>query len=205
MPTTGTPLTPRSESREKERFALLLDINHELLYESIQIQSTQQELKKENPPTSGSQGDRKPTEEENLFQQDYLQCMRRLQANLSYMAALADRKPEVKVPPCPAYLSAPPLNLSLRLRSPSVVPEGQDANIDTVADRQERDKSIRDLYKRLQAVFPGFDPKKEPAFRMPGPGQKSGGQGSNQASPTVQQNPQMPTMSAPVGNPGVMG
>lgn len=69
----NTPLSPGTESREKERFALLLDINHELLYESIQIQTTQQELKKENPPASGNLADRKPTEEENLFQQDYLQ------------------------------------------------------------------------------------------------------------------------------------
>lgn len=131
--------------------------------------------------------------------------MRRLQANLSYMAALADRKPEVKAPPCPAYLSAPPLNLSLQLRTAPAGAEGQDANIDTLADRQERDKSIKDLYRRLQAVFPGFDPKKEPVFRAPGSGQKPGAQGSNQASPIVQQNPQMPTMTIPPGHPGMMG
>lgn len=73
LPTSATPMSPGTELREKERFALLLDINHELLYESIQIQTTQQELKKENPPASGNPADRKPTEEENLFQQDYLQ------------------------------------------------------------------------------------------------------------------------------------
>lgn len=131
--------------------------------------------------------------------------MRRLQTNLSYMAALADRKPEVKAPPCPAYLSAPPLNLSLKLRPPPVALEGQDQNIDTLADRQERDKSLKDLYAKLQAVFPGFDPKKEPAFRQPGPGQKPAPHGSNQASPTVQQNPQMPGMTMPPGNPGMVG
>lgn len=132
-------------------------------------------------------------------------CMRRLQANLSYMAAMADRKPEVKAPPCPAYLSAPPLNLSLKLRAAPIRAEGQDANIDPVADRAERDQSIKDLYRRLQAVFPGFDPKKEPVFR-PGAGQKAGiGQGPNQASPTVPQNPQMPNITAPPGHPGMMG
>ncbi|KAK8931892.1 hypothetical protein VCV18_000421 [Metarhizium anisopliae] len=198
-------MSPGAESREKERFALLLDINHELLYESIQIQTTQSELKKENPSPNGNPTERKPTEEENLFQQDYLQCMRRLQANLSYMAAMADRKPEVKAPPCPAYLSAPPLNLSLKLRAAPIRAEGQDANIDPVADRAERDQSIKDLYRRLQAVFPGFDPKKEPVFR-PGAGQKAGiGQGPNQASPTVPQNPQMPNITAPPGHPGMMG
>ena len=51
------------------------------------------------------------------------------------MAALADRKPEVKVPPCPAYLSAPPLNLALKLRAPAVGgPEGSENNIDPVYD-----------------------------------------------------------------------
>jgi len=192
----ATPLSPGGESREKERFALLLDINHELLYESIQIQTTQQELKKEHA-AEGNPGERKPTEEETLLQQDYLQCMRRLQANLTYMAALADRKPEVKVPPCPAYLSAPPLNLSAKLRAQPVVLEGVDSKVNLATDREERDKSIKALYQRLQAVFPGFDPKKEPVFRMASVGQKSGNAAGNQASPTTHKTPQMTNMPAP--------
>lgn len=126
-------------------------------------------------------------------------CMRRLQANLSYLAALADRKPEVKVPPCPAYLSAPPLNLSIKLRTQPMAPEGSDSKIDPVTDREERDKSIKELYQRLQAVFPGFDPKKEPAYRMPGQagGHKAGNSMGNQASPTAQKTPQMTNMAAP--------
>ena len=112
--------------------------------------------------------------------------MRRLQGNLTYMAGLADRKPETKAQPCPAYLSAPPLNLSLKLRPPPPGMEGQDIK-DPVADREDRDKSLKDLYLRLQKVFPGFDPKKEPLIR---PGQKPG-QGPTQASPTTQQAPQM--------------
>lgn len=79
----ATPLSPGTESRDKERFALLLDINHELLYESIQIQATQQELKKEHADANG--GDKKPTEEETLFQQDYLQYVH---SNASYRATL---------------------------------------------------------------------------------------------------------------------
>lgn len=203
----ATPLSPGTESRDKERFALLLDINHELLYESIQIQATQQELKKEHADANG--GDKKPTEEETLFQQDYLQCMRRLQANLSYMAALADRKPEVKVPPCPAYLSAPPLNLSLKPRAMAAPPDAPETKVDPVADREDRDKSIKDLYMRLQAVFPGFDPKKEPLYRMPpqtgGPqGQKPGNPGMSQASPTGHKTPQMTNMPAPqMHHPGM--
>lgn len=132
--------------------------------------------------------------------------MRRLQANLSYMAALADRKPDVKVPPCPAYLTAPPLNLGLRLRAQPIGAEGTDANVDPMTDRTERDGSIRELYRRLQGVFPSFDPKKEPAFGRPGPpGQKPGSlSGPSQVSPTVQQAPQMPSMPAPPSHLGGM-
>lgn len=68
-----TPLSPGTQSREKERFALLLDINHELLYESIQIQTSQQELKKVLATMNGNMADKKLLEEESLFQQDYLQ------------------------------------------------------------------------------------------------------------------------------------
>ncbi|RGP75305.1 cyc8-general repressor of transcription [Fusarium sporotrichioides] len=194
----AVPLSPGTESRDKERFALLLDINHELLYESIQIQATQQELKKESA-AAGITGDKKPSEEEAQLQHDYLQCMRRLQANLSYMAALADRKPEVKVPPCPAYLNAPPLNLSAKLRAPAIGgPEGTENNIDPVADREERNNSIKDLYSRLQAAFPGFDPKKEPVFRANTQGgQKPGNLMGSQASPTTQRTPKITNMGAP--------
>ncbi|KAF9773766.1 hypothetical protein IL306_008370 [Fusarium sp. DS 682] len=193
---TAAPLSPGTESRDKERFALLLDINHELLYESIQIQTTQQELKKESA-AAGNPADKKPTDEETQLQQDYLQCMRRLQANLSYMAALADRKPEVKVPPCPAYLTAPALTLSLKLRAPVVGPEGSENNIDPVADREERNNSIKDLYSRLQAVFPGIDPKREPAFRMNSQGGQKPGLMGSQASPTAQRTPKITNMGAP--------
>ena len=73
-----TPLSPGSESREKEVFTLLLDINQELLYESVQLQNRQLELKKEHAVSNAEDGSpaeqaRKPTEEEKLVQQDYFQ------------------------------------------------------------------------------------------------------------------------------------
>ncbi|KAM0246868.1 hypothetical protein ACHAQJ_010071 [Trichoderma viride] len=202
-PASAVPMSPATETLEKERFALLLDINHELLYESIQIQTTQQELKKEYAAINGNIPDRKPTEEENLFQHDYLHCMRRLQGNLSYMAALADRKPDVKVPPCPPYLSPPPLNLALKLRAIPIGAENSSLPIDPVADREERNRSILDLYRRLQAVFSEFDPKKEPAYRMSGAGQKPGNPmaASQQASPAAQRTPQSSHMPGLPMNP----
>lgn len=122
--------------------------------------------------------------------------MRRLQNNLQFMAAMADRKPNSNVTPCPAYLSAPPLNMALKLRAQPLGGDNPEETIDLVADREERDRSMKDLYRRLQAVYPGFDPKLEPAYKN-AMGQKGGNPGSTQASPTIQQGPQMGNMPAP--------
>ncbi|ATY65080.1 glutamine repeat -1 [Cordyceps militaris] len=195
-PFNAPPLSPASESREKERFALLLDINHELLYEVILLQHTQTELKKESSAANGNAGERKPTEEESLFQQDYVHCMRRLQANLSYMAAQADRKAETKAPPFPSFMTAPPLNLSLRPRAQPMVPEGSDAKMDPATDREERDRAIKDLYRRLQAAYPGVDFKKESAARIP-QGHKPGNPAGFQGSPIPQKTPQIPNVAPP--------
>lgn len=75
MPTgTAAFNAPGADPRDKERFALLLDINHELLYESIQIQTTQQEIKKELAAAGTVlANDRKLSEEEQLLHQDYIQ------------------------------------------------------------------------------------------------------------------------------------
>lgn len=129
--------------------------------------------------------------------------MRRLQANLSYMATMADRKPETKLPPCPAYLTAPNLTLSVKLRAQPIVPEGGDFKIDSVTDREERDLAIKELYGRLAACYPGIDPSKEPAFRQPGMGQKQGNPGMSQPSPTTHKTPQMTNMPAPPNPSGI--
>jgi hypothetical protein len=92
--------------------------------------------------------------------------MRRLQANLTYMFALADRKGKAQLAGSPAYLTPPPLNLQIRLKLPPVNPEDPvDRPADPVADRAERDQLLRNLYKKLQGLYPGVDPKKEPAVQ----------------------------------------
>jgi hypothetical protein len=104
--------------------------------------------------------------------------MSRLKANLTYMAALADRKPDVKVAESPAYLTPPALNLTLRLRTPAETP---DVKFDP-AERESRAQSIKDLYSQLQAAFPGVNPKKEPQRPQP-PMQKPGVPGAGQPNP----------------------
>lgn len=123
-------------------------------------------------------------------------CMRRLQANLSYMAAQADRKTETKGPPYPGFMTAPPLNLSLRPRAQPMAPDGSDTKVDPATDREERDKAIKDLYRRLQAAYPGVDFKKESAARAQH-SQKSGNAAGFQGSPIPQKTPQIPNVPPP--------
>ncbi len=71
----STPQSPATESREKERFALLLEINQELLLETISLVNSKAELKKEQAAVES--GEAKPegvdyAEEERLMQNDYV-------------------------------------------------------------------------------------------------------------------------------------
>ncbi|CAN6649433.1 hypothetical protein TRVA0_023S02080 [Trichomonascus vanleenenianus] len=105
-PASNTQTTPQQQLElEQKRVALLLEINTELLKHAIKAKS-----------------EAKPNEP-NIM---YLACMKRLQANLAYLASQADKS---KVPPgagaFPQILSAP-----------GEVPE------------------LADLYRKLQMLFP---------------------------------------------------
>ena len=122
--------------------------------------------------------------------------MRRLQSNLGYLASLADRKVPGQIAKGPQLLTAPPLNLKIKLDGtmPEPPSDSADGKPDFKIDREERDKSLKDLYKRLQALYPGVDPNANAGGRPVG---AQGG--SNQASPSPgpQKTPQMSTISAP--------
>jgi hypothetical protein len=72
-PAVATPLSPGTESREKDKFSLMLEINQELLFESVQIQNTLQEMKKEAASADGQASDANRKSEEAALQQDYAQ------------------------------------------------------------------------------------------------------------------------------------
>jgi hypothetical protein len=120
--------------------------------------------------------------------------MRRLQANLAYLAAIADRshKPSSQIPPHPAIISAPPLsplppktqikqspkpspnqNPNIKTESTSLSEAASGATNGTPIDfdaagseeTEDRLETIKALYARLQALFPGVDPKKEPPIQ----------------------------------------
>ena len=95
--------------------------------------------------------------------------MRRLQANLTYMFALADRKAKPQLPTSPAYLTPPPLNMQLKLKlPPTSADDPVERPADPVADRIERDTLLKNLYKKLHSLYPGVDPRKEPAAQPAG-------------------------------------
>ena len=102
--------------------------------------------------------------------------------------------------------------MKVKLKAQAMTPDTTEKP-DPSADREDRDKYIKELYTRLQGLFPGFDPKKEPPY--PTPSQKpnpaavaamqnaqqrmASGQQANQmnsASP-AQKTPQMTTAAAP--------
>lgn len=93
--------------------------------------------------------------------------------------------------------------MALKLRAMPIGAENSSVPVDPVADREERNKSIQDLYRRLQAVFPEHDPKNEPAYRTSASGQKPGNPmaASQHASPAAQRTPQLSNMPGPPMNP----
>ncbi|KAI6093519.1 hypothetical protein F4821DRAFT_252523 [Hypoxylon rubiginosum] len=189
--TGSTPLSPGPDSRDKERVGVILEINNELLLEVMQIQHTQQFLKKERASANGTDAtanelDKKPTQEEDMLAQDFLHCMRRLQTNLAYLAALADKKGNVTAAPYP-YLKAPPLNTTVKLKMQG--PDGSESQ--DAPDREDTVKYIQELYKKLQNLYPGVDPNKEP---MPAPSARQGAQPMN----APKHNPHAPGHPSPV-------
>lgn len=134
---TAVPMSPQAVAREEERVTTLLEINAHLIQEvtSLQAQGKAGSGSQASPtspasPTPGntvgssSPGDatkRQPPSPE------YADCMRRLQANLAYLAAIADanKKASQTRPNAPAIIY-PPQHLA----------------------------SVHPLYQKLNVLFP---------------------------------------------------
>ena len=118
-PTNGPQATPQAAvqaqvaAREKARVSALLDINSMLLQEVMNLQAAGK--------AGGPEGNPSPTAEHanetskpsgQKASQEYIECMRRLQANLAYLASIADRaKKSGGVPPTAPAIMNPPPNL----------------------------------------------------------------------------------------------
>jgi hypothetical protein len=105
-------------ARERARVSTLLDINSVLLQEVVNLQAAgkaggppnQQGSQDGNPsPTTdqATDGAKGPMQKPSL---EYVECMRRLQANLAYLATIADRakKSGGVAPAAPAIMTPPP-------------------------------------------------------------------------------------------------
>jgi len=112
--------------------------------------------------------------------------MRRLQSNLAYLAAIADRshKPSSQIPPHPAIMTAPSITPKPPLKCPSSdESETKEEDSDKKKlDEQDEDRveMLKDQYKKLQDLFPGVDPKKDPQMPSGARAQKQGEQSQQQ-------------------------
>ncbi|EME42411.1 hypothetical protein DOTSEDRAFT_73295 [Dothistroma septosporum NZE10] len=112
-PFPRSSLSPGSQSRDDERVALLFEINVELLQEVNRLQteghggaiSPQQlmQLRSEGKP-------------DKMASEEYIQCLRRVQANLAWLMprASTDSAGLAKAPPGPAHMTPPPHMVQLQ-------------------------------------------------------------------------------------------
>jgi hypothetical protein len=127
-----SPISPVAQARNQERMATLLDINNLLISEACELQ-TQGKGGQIGPP----EGDKAQPSKE------YIDYVRRLQANLSYLAQNAEKNPKPGQPiqPGPAIMHAPAAH-----------------------------DELAKLYLKLQGLFPGWKGAQPGAAKQsPGP------------------------------------
>ena len=112
-----SPLQGQAAAREKARVSTLLEINSMLLQEVVNLQTAgkagaphpQQGSQDGNSstPDKSSEANKTPAQKPSP---EYIECMRRLQANLAYLAAIADRTKKAGgvTPSAPAIVTPPP-------------------------------------------------------------------------------------------------
>ncbi|KAF2640392.1 hypothetical protein P280DRAFT_518805 [Massarina eburnea CBS 473.64] len=149
-----SPVSPATQAREQERIDTLLSINQLLIQEVDELH------------TQGKTGHIGPTVPDGDKQQqsslEYRDCMRRLQANLAFLAQSAERhsKPSQSMMPGPAIMNAP----------------------------ATPDELVK-LYLKLQMLFPGW--RGAQAKASPGP-QRLNSTSSQSSMPGMPTNMQPP-------------
>ncbi|KAF9886911.1 hypothetical protein FE257_011034 [Aspergillus nanangensis] len=122
MPTGYPQQSPASSpaaAREKARVSALLDINSMLLQEVVNLQAAGKAGSASTQPGSQDSNNPSPLSEQasdatkgsaQRPSQEYVDCMRRLQANLAYLATIADRakKSGGVAPQAPNIMTPPP-------------------------------------------------------------------------------------------------
>ena len=97
--------TPQLTNREQKRIALLLSINTDLLTEVQRLQAAGQ-----GGAMNPQQADalRKTDQPVKMASEEYIQCLRRVQANLAYLMPRAQPAEGKAPPPGPAHMTPPP-------------------------------------------------------------------------------------------------
>jgi hypothetical protein len=128
LSTPSAAAQAQAAAREKARISILLEINSALLQEVVNLQAVG---KAGGPPTPAAPQQPSPTQEQGLTSPisatepqhsaidaskgpgnkpstEYFDCMRRVQTNLTYLIAAADRakKPGSAPPPAPGIMTA---------------------------------------------------------------------------------------------------
>jgi hypothetical protein len=146
----------QAAAREKARVSVLLEINSTLLQEVVNLQAAGKAGTAPATDANAEQGDA-PKPAPQKPSQEYIECMRRLQANLAYLATIAERaKKPGAVPQAPAILNAP-----------TSVP------------------AVKDLYSKLNELFPRSSQGGTPQKLSPGLNQGSGGPSPSPASESM--------------------
>lgn len=148
----------QAAAREKARVAVLLEINTTLLQEAVNLQAAGKAGSAPNADANADQGSDAPKPAPQKPSQEYMECMRRLQANLAYLAGMAERakKPGSAPPQAPAILTPP-----------SNVP------------------ALNGLYNKLNELFPRSSLTGTPQQRSPGMMQGNGGPSPSPVSESV--------------------
>jgi len=102
---TASPQSPGAQSRENQRIELLFEINVDLLQEvnTLQAQGKGGATSPQQAMQMKAQG-----MDDKMASDEFIQCMRRIQANLAYLAPRVDTQQISKAPPGPAHMAAPP-------------------------------------------------------------------------------------------------
>lgn len=150
-----SPVSPVAQARNQDRVSTLLEINSILIKEVCDLQ-TQGKAGQVGPSPDGKTEGEKPQPSK-----EYVDYMRRLQANLAYLAQNAEKnhKPGQQIQPGPAIMSAP--------ASPA---------------------ELTKLYQKLQELFPGWKGQTAQMKQSPGPPRMNSNTSQPPNSAGLQQN-----------------
>ncbi|KAM5483222.1 hypothetical protein McanCB56680_003280 [Microsporum canis] len=185
---TPNTLSPQAAARERARVTILLDINSALLQEVVNLQASGKAGPASNQPSatgspsspqdtqksSNGPDSAKPAAPAGKPSQEYVDCMRRLQANLAYLATVADRakKTGATGPQTPAIMTPPPhlpsvnqLYASLNELFTNTAPTPQAGIGSPLTPMQQQQQQQQQLYRQRQGQMQMLQ---QPDFSYPG-------------------------------------